>query len=118
MNKDGIQEIIQALCNASGFDETFGVMVLDTYLNQSLEILSETENELMQMMSDSHEKITNYMHKLKGSSGNVRATEIMEMAKHAEQLGKEKRTEELGEQIKYMKALLNQYRAELTDTQV
>jgi len=118
MGNDGIREIINTLCDASGFDEMFGVMVLDTFLKQSLEIVSETKTELKCLNLDSHEKIANNMHKLKGSSGNVRAYALMEMAKTAELLGKDKRTEELNEQIELMDILLQKYQSELANIQL
>lgn len=113
MEKEGIHDIIEALCNASGFDEMFGRMVLDTFLKQSLEIINDTIKELECMTPEAYEKIANSMHKLKGSSGNVRAFELMEMAIYAEQLAKEKRTEELSEQVSLMSIHLLNYKFEL-----
>lgn len=71
------------LMNASGLDSETCDFVLQTYVNQSLELIEELKGHLE---NHTDEDVVGVMlHKLKGSSGNVRANEVMALALKAEE---------------------------------
>lgn len=79
-----IDEVIQKLCHDSGFDIEMAALVVETYLNQTEDILNATYHLIHESEFRGYKEIEGLMHKLKGSSGNVRATYIMQLAVQAE----------------------------------
>ena len=73
-------QTLKALMDASGLDEETSAFVIKTYIAQSLEILNDVERAL-QAKDD---QLPYLIHKLKGSSGNVRLFENMNLAIEAE----------------------------------
>lgn len=76
------QEVVKALQEASGLDEATCHFVLRTYVDQSKTLIEVIRSSLF---GHGDEDIGIQLHKLKGSSGNVRANQIMILAQQAEQ---------------------------------
>lgn len=74
-------EVVKALQEASGLDEATCYFVLRTYVDQSKELIETIRSSLF---GHGEEDIGIQLHKLKGSSGNVRANRIMELAQLSE----------------------------------
>ncbi|MDN5299122.1 MAG: two-component system, sensor histidine kinase [Clostridiales bacterium] len=108
-----LSDIMSALRTASGLDEMTCIEVIKTYLDQSEEIMKALKND---------GDIGKLLHKLKGSSGNVRAESIMNLAQRAETLhkmGNQSEARVLIETIEkqlevYRQAFLDQYQAMLS----
>lgn len=75
------------LMKASGLDSETCNFVLQTYVNQSLELIDEVQEHLLTRSGVDVVKVM--LHKLKGSSGNVRANEVMTLALKAEDVFRE-----------------------------
>jgi signal transduction histidine kinase/DNA-binding NarL/FixJ family response regulator len=85
------ETVINALCEASGFDRETAEYVIQTYITQSMELVDRLKPLINSDVFDENlQEIGNLLHKLKGSSGNVRANKIMQLASLAESLCIEK----------------------------
>jgi HPt (histidine-containing phosphotransfer) domain-containing protein len=74
--------VVTQFMNDSGLDQETCDFVLRTYVTQSKELL----NELIKALEKSDLKhASELLHRLKGSSGNVRANQIMTLALTAEE---------------------------------
>jgi len=113
MKKDQLDEVIQKLCHDSGFDKEMAVFVIETYLKQTQEILTAAFETIRHMESDSYLKLEALMHKLKGSSGNVRAMRIMELSIEAENFAKEKKIMDLEHKLSEVVEIIDAYNAQL-----
>ncbi len=79
------ETIVLSLCEASSFDRQTSEYVIQIYITQTLELISHLKNLLrFEVFEQSLQEIGNLFHKLKGSSGNVRAHKIMQLASDAE----------------------------------
>ena len=114
MRIDHLEEVIQKLCNDSGFEKDIALYVIETYLKQSSEILTDSFKDLNHAESNDYVKIEGLMHKLKGSSGNVRATKIMELAIEAENLAKEKQSVDLNNKLCEILSIINDYKTQMS----
>jgi HPt (histidine-containing phosphotransfer) domain-containing protein len=94
MNEDHLshQDIVLHLKSASGFDEIDCQIILRAFVDETFKVLKRISLLLEQTEKGELELL---LHKLKGSSGNVRATSMMEMAISAEKLCKEGNTDEI-----------------------
>jgi CheY-like chemotaxis protein len=100
MDSFALDGIMQALQTASGLDETTCIEVVKTYLDQSAEIV-----ELIKR----GDEVGKQLHKLKGSSGNVRAEAIMKLSQRAEKLFKIGDTNEVLMLVQEIETLLIDY---------
>ena len=86
--------------------------MIDTYLNQTIGLIGEANEMLISNAVDSLNVIEGLMHKLKGSSGNVRAQNVMHLALEAENLAKTKSRTELEKKINEIEGIVLQYNLE------
>ncbi|GAB6106538.1 Hpt domain-containing protein [Fusibacter bizertensis] len=83
-----LKNIVEALCDDTGFDYETAIYVVGTFLKQTELILREINKIINQeniFEKNAIEVMSKALHKLKGSAGNVRATEIMELSIRAEE---------------------------------
>ncbi|MBS7525082.1 response regulator [Fusibacter paucivorans] len=98
--------VMSALRIASGLDEMTCIEVIKTYLEQSAEIMTALRAD-----GDTGK----LLHKLKGSSGNVRAEAIMNLAQRAETLYKMGNHKETFALIDNIEKQLDSYRRAFSD---
>ena len=83
IGREDVSEMIRSLKSASGLDKETCIEVIKTYLSQSKGIVNDIRSR---MASYEIEGIESALHKLSGSSGNVRASEILKIAQRAEKI--------------------------------
>lgn len=101
-----LESTIQDLMNASGLDVETCRFVIQTYVKQSIELLGIIH---MTLSGEGTEDVGLLLHKLKGSSGNVRANAVMDLAISAELAYKADNFNKLGELIVEIEALISEY---------
>ncbi len=107
MQIEKLKGIVENLSNDAGFDEETAWFVLDMYLTQSQEIIEEVNELLLEDVP--FFKIERLMHQLKGTSGNVRAVIVMDLAIEAEQLAKMHKKEPLKLQLEAINSVIEDY---------
>ncbi len=107
MKTKKLKEIVKNLSNDAGFDEETAWFVMDMYLTQSQEIIEEVKDLLLEDVA--FFKIERLMHQLKGTSGNVRAVIVMDLAIEAEQLAKMHKKEPLKLQLEAISSVVEDY---------
>ncbi len=112
MQKEKLKEIIERLCNDTDFDVESAWFVMDLYLTQSQEIIEEANGILLNVNDTAFFKIEGLMHKLKGSSGNVRSNIVMNLSIEAEQLAKMHKKESLMLHLVMISSIIEDYRKE------
>lgn len=112
-----IDSIINDLCDSSGLDENVSKMVIETYVKQSVELCSLIRRKLIECtgLNSQLVEIQNLLHKLKGSSGNVRANQIMDLASNAEMTAKAVDMTETLKLVEEICMLVNLYLHELNE---
>lgn len=75
------KKIINELKESSGFDDETCELVLNTYISQAKDIVQDLK---VHLTKKDYGKISDLLHKLKGSSGNVRFEEARILAEEAE----------------------------------
>lgn len=99
-------EVKQRLCADSGLDMETTYFVLDVYIEQTIELIKAVEASFQ---NQDFTEIASMMHKLKGSSGNVRANRMMALAIETEQAALEGNYEALMLNLDIMKKIIEKY---------
>ncbi len=108
--KHDLNTVIETLTKESGFDLETTYFVIETYLNQTKEILESIKSLIDSDITPSKFiEIGKLLHKLKGSSGNVRANEVMELAKESELLCNENSMDEMSENVDFINEIVTSY---------
>lgn len=108
--KHDLNTVIETLTKESGFDLETTYFVIETYLNQTKEILESIKFLIDTDITPSkYTEIGKLLHKLKGSSGNVRANEVMELAKESELLCNENAMNEMNEKVEFINEIVTSY---------
>ncbi len=81
MRNEFFDEVLTMFMNDSGLDEETCIVVLVTYVKQSTELLEDLKKALL---AKDYSHASELLHRLKGSSGNVRARRIMTLALESE----------------------------------
>lgn len=102
------EEIIKNLSVSSGLDHETCELVLETYIDQSKEIVAGLK-ELLQ--AEDYGKLKDLFHKLKGSSGNVRFEEVRVLSEEAEGFARSGDAASLKEQIAKIDVLIQSMEA-------
>lgn len=110
-----IDEVIKKLCHDSGFDIEMAALVVETYLNQTEDILNATYQLIHESEYKGYKDIEGLMHKLKGSSGNVRAAFIMQLALQAETYAQQKDEIRLLSVCEEVSEIIKRYRYMLSE---
>lgn len=106
---ESLRDVVSKLCIDSGFDDETAWFVIDTYLRQSKDLLENAYTQLNDGSDESYKVMEGLMHKLKGSSGNVRAFGLMNLALSAEASAKERDYEALRVHIDHIAEILEKY---------
>ncbi len=80
---ENIEHIIEDLSASSGLDSETSKYIFKMYTDQSINLMKTLMEHLN---NQNYQEVRDLLHKLKGSSGNVRAVTIMELAKEAEEV--------------------------------
>lgn len=107
-----LKKVVENLCGDTGFDYETAIYVVGTFLEQTELMLLEINQLLNQeniFDKNAIEVISKALHKLKGSAGNVRATEIMELSIQAEEACLNRDKDELFFKVKALNQLLDRY---------
>lgn len=97
-------EIFNDFRKASDLDDEVCHFLLKTYIEQVQLLLIDLRRA---MDTNSYDEISNLLHRLKGTSGNVRANRIMTMALVAENANRANEKEVLVSQIEQVEALIS-----------
>lgn len=101
-----LDSTVQELVNASGLEVETCRYVIQTYVQQAIELVELIH---MTLRGEGSEEVGLLLHKLKGSSGNVRANTIMELALSAEEAHKAENLNKLREIISEIEAVIAEY---------
>jgi len=109
-----MEVIMSRLCEDTGFDYETAVYVLGIYLEQTESIVNEINELLLSEVENNKEvstrnQLARLLHKLKGASGNVRALEMMEKSKLAEEACQNKDQDQLISVIHEINCLVERY---------
>ena len=106
-NNKCLHLLLEALSEATGFDLQTSELVINTYIDQTKNIIEDLNISIEHLVKDQANEdllahIARQAHKLKGSSGNVREFKIMAMAEQTERACKAAKIEEIFPIIKQM----------------
>ncbi len=104
INNSYFDKTVREFMNASGFDWATGEAILNDFCKQAVQTLVNIKKLIAESNTN---KAAVLLHKLKGSSGNVRATEISQKAAEAEEAIKMLDHEMLNNSIQVIEELLN-----------
>lgn len=107
--EDSLKLILTRLCNDAGFDMETAKMVIEIYLTQSKELIDELKIIFAMDEEDAFIKTQQMMHKLKGSSGNVRANFLMNLAMESEKFAKDGDRESVLKNIFIIEDIISSY---------
>lgn len=101
---DTFQSVLNKFVEETGFEKEFCREMLQEFFEQSKELVEELKENIK---SKNLLDCRNNLHKIKGSAGSVRASQLAEAASQAEQLAINSKAEELKVAIDKIEDLLN-----------
>lgn len=112
---ESFHRVVNSLCVATGLDREAAEYVMELFLSQSQEILNTIESILKReytgrsLVDEDFVQMAMLFHKLKGSSGNVRAEEVMNACLMAEAACKSHEVIEIKQYLDKMRQIFKGY---------
>ena len=113
MKLESLNEVMKNLCDDSGFDMETAEFVIETFLNQTNDIVISAFELINSNRTDAFHRLEGLMHKLKGSSGNVRAKYIMHLAIRAEESANKENKHEIQSIINEIHEIISAYQVQI-----